>query len=98
MRTLLIIMVSVLFSSKTSSTETSNNQITDTFTDTIKSISLEEKDLTVTFNRHAAIYRLSKEHPQYDEIKAKLEKAQKAKQKKLIVAIIPSMLIKEIGE
>jgi hypothetical protein len=36
------------------------------------------------------------DHPQFAEIKAKLEKAKKVDQKVKVVAIIPSMTIKDI--
>ena len=98
MKSLIIAMASVLFSSHLSAETINRPELTDTFTDVIKSVTEEDRALVVKFNRHAALYKVGKEHPQFAEIKAKLEKAQKIDQKVKVIAIIPSMTIKTINE
>lgn len=97
MKALLIVAASIFFSTQLKA-EPQRPELTDSFADAVKSISEEDKALVVTFHRHAAIYKVVKEHPKFGEIKAKLEKAQKVDQKIKVVAIIPSMTIKEIKE
>ncbi|AUN98501.1 hypothetical protein DOM21_08655 [Bacteriovorax stolpii] len=98
MKSLLVVVASMLFSTHLSAETMNKTELTDSFTDQVKSVSEEGHDLVVKFHRHAAIYKITKEHPQFKEIKAKLEKAQKVDQKIKVVAIIPSMTIKEIKE
>ncbi|MBC7428691.1 MAG: hypothetical protein H7336_08785 [Bacteriovorax sp.] len=97
MKSLFVVFASLLFSSHLQAESVQKPELTDSFTDVIKSVSEEGHVLVVKFNRHAAIYKVGKEHPQFAEIKAKLEKAQKIDQKVKVVAIIPSMTIKEIS-
>lgn len=96
MKSLLVIVASLLFSSQINAEANGKRELTDSFTDVIKSISEEDKVLTVKFLRHTAVYRVAIDHPQFAEIKAKLEKAKKVDQKVKVVAIIPSMTIKDI--
>jgi hypothetical protein len=96
MKSLIVIVASIFFSTQINAEANSKREITDSFTDVIKSISEENKALTVKFQRHAAIYRVATDHPQFAEIKAKLEKAKKIDQKVKVIAIIPSMTIKDI--
>lgn len=97
MKALMLVFASLLLSSPLEA-DTQRPELTDSFTDVIKSVSEEEKALVVTFHRHAAIYKVAKADPKFGEIKAKLEKAQKIDQKIKVVAIIPSMTIKEVKE
>lgn len=96
MKSLIVIVASMLFSTHINAEASGKRELTDSFTDVIKSISEENKALTVKFHRHAAVYRVALDHPQFAEIKAKLEKAKKVDQKVKVVAIIPSMTIKDI--
>ena len=96
MKSLIVIVASLLFSSQINAQTSGKPELTDSFTDVVKSISEENKTLIVKFHRHAAIYRVGIDHPQFAEIKAKLEKAKKVDQKVKVVAIIPSMTIKDI--
>jgi hypothetical protein len=96
MKSLLVIVASLLFSSQINAETNGKRELTDSFTDIIKSISEEDKVLTVKFLRHTAVYRVAIDNPQFAEIKAKLEKAKKVDQKVKVVAIIPSMTIKDI--
>lgn len=98
MKSLLVVVASLLFSTQLRAEASGKPELTDSFTDVIKSVTQEDKVLMVKFNRHAAIYKVGFDHPQFTEIKAKLEKAQKIDQKVKVVAIIPSMTIKEITE
>lgn len=52
--------------------------------------------LIVNFQCQNSSYRVGQEHPQYADIKAMLEKAQKVNQKLKVIAIIPSMTIQKI--
>lgn len=96
MKSLIVIMTSIFFSTQMNAQPHNRPELTDSFTDVVKSISEDNKALTVKFHRHAAIYRVATDHPQFAEIKAKLEKAKKVDQKVKVVAIIPSMTIKDI--
>ncbi len=98
MKSLIVVVASIFFGASLSAETVSKSELTDSFTDQVKSVSEEGHDLVVKFHRHAALYKITKEHPQFKEIKRKLEKAQKALQKIKVVAIIPSMTIKEIQE
>ena len=99
MKSLLVVLASILIGSQPAyATEARALEITDSFSDLINWIEEEKDTLIVAFKKHTALYRISKEHPQYSEIKAKIEKAQKSDKKLKVVAIIPSMSIKEIKE
>lgn len=98
MKALFVVFASLLFSSSSSAESIQKPEVTDTFSDAIKSINEEDRALLVNFEHHTAFYKVGKEHPQFTEIKAKLEKAQKIDQKVKVVAIIPSMTIKEIKQ
>lgn len=98
MKSLIVALASLLFSSHLVAEVPKKPELTDSFTDVIKSVTEDGKALIVKFGRHAAIYKVGKEHPQFTEIKAKLEKAQKIDQKVKVIAIIPSMTINAIAE
>jgi len=98
MKSLLVVVASLFFSTHLRAETSGKPELTDSFTDVVKSVSAEGKVLVVKFNRHAAVYKVGFDHPQFTEIKAKLEKAQKIDQKVKVIAIIPSMTIKEITE
>lgn len=74
------------------------NEITDSFTDKIKEIKEEEKEIVVQFSRHAALYKMLKTNPRYEELKTKLEKLKKEEKKVKVVAVLPMMEIKDITE
>jgi hypothetical protein len=76
----------------------SQNEITDSFTDTVKSIQEEDKVMIIQFVRHTATYKMLKSNPRYEELKTKLEKLKKDEKKVRIVAVIPMMEIKDITE
>ena len=96
MKSLIVAFASLLFSAHLEAEIIQRPELTDSFSDQVKSLSDEGTTLIVRFHRHAAIYKIAKEHPQFKEIKQKLEKAEKALQKVTVVAIIPSMTIKEV--
>lgn len=96
MKSLLVIVASLFFSSDIKTENFHKTELTDSFTDMVQSVFEEGAALVVRFQRHASLFKITKEHPQFTEIKAKLEKAQKIDQKVKVVAIIPSMTIKEI--
>lgn len=96
MKSLIVIVASLLFSSQINAEANGKRELTDSFTDVIQSISEENMVLTVKFHRHTAAYKVATDNPQFAEIKAKLEKAKKVDQKVKVIAIIPSMTIKDI--
>jgi hypothetical protein len=96
MKALVIAMASFLFSSETQRSGQPGSKLVETFIDAVQSISEDNKTLTLSFQRQSEVFRISEEHPQYAEIKAKLENAQKIAQKIKVIAIIPSMTIQEI--
>ncbi len=98
MKSLLVVVASLFFSTQLKAESSGKPELTDSFTDVIKSVTEENRALLVSFNRHAALYKVGFDHPQFTEIKAKLEKAQKIDQKVKVIAIIPSMTIKTINE
>lgn len=95
MKAFFLVAASLLFSSQMEK-ESKRSELTDSFSDLIHSITEENRDLIVRFHRHVASYKIPFGHPQFAEIKIKLEKAQKIDQKIKVIAIIPSMTIKEI--
>ena len=99
MKSLLVILASLLIGNHPAYTsEGSALELTDSFSDLINWVEEEKDTLIVAFKKHSALYKISKEHPHYGEIKAKIENAQKNDKKLKVVAIIPSMSIKEIKE
>ncbi len=98
MKSLIVIMASLLFSGQTYSGTPGKAEITDSFEDKVKSITDEDKEVTIRFALHAAIYRLPKSHPQFEQLKATLENRLKNEKKIKVVAIIPTMEIKEIKQ
>lgn len=97
MRSLIVIVASLLFSTQMNAESSSKPELTDSFTDVVKSLSEENRTLVVKFQRHASFYHVALDHPQFAEIKAKLENAKKVDQKVKVVAIIPSMTIKDVS-
>lgn len=96
MRSLIVIVASLLFSSQIDAETSSKPELTDSFTDVIKSISEENESLIVKFQKQSAVFHIAANHPQFTEIKTKLENAKKVDQKVKVVAIIPTMAIKDI--
>ena len=97
MRSLIVIIASLLFSTQINAQNNGKPELTDSFTDVVKSLSEDNKTLIVKFQSHANIYKIAIDDPQFAEIKAKLENAKKVDQKVKVIAIIPSMMIKEIS-
>lgn len=75
-----------------------NNQSMDSFTDKIRQISNNEKDISVRFAKHAAIYKILKSNPHFEELKTKLEKLKKEKKEVKIVVNMQDMEIKNVTE
>lgn len=98
MKKILLVLASLVISSSSFADTKMKNEITDSFTDKVKTIKENEKEMTVQFARHAAIYKIAKSHPRYEELKMKLEKLIKEEKKVKIVAVIPMMEIKDITE
>lgn len=100
MKALMVAVASLLFSTAALEERGQGNNkktnLTDSFADTIKSVFEDRGSLIVNFQRQNSSYRLGLEHPQYADIKAMLEKAQKVDQKLKVIAIIPSMTIQKI--
>ena len=98
MKALLLVMASLLLGNNAEAQSSGKREITDSFTDKINSVTEEDKTVTIKFSQHAAIYHLPKKHPEYEKLKNMLEKMQKNDQKIKVVAIIPTMEIKEIKQ
>lgn len=94
----ILLIIATMISSESLLAVEGKNEITDSFRDTVKTISEGEKEIVVQFSRHSAIYKVSKDHPRYEEIKTKLEKLKKEEKKAKVVAVIPKMEIKDIAE
>ena len=92
MKALVVAFASFLFSSES----VPGSKLLETFIDGVLSLSEENRTLVVRFQGQPELFKITQDHPQYAEIKAKLEKAQKIAQKIKVIAIIPSMTIKEI--
>jgi hypothetical protein len=98
MKKMLLIFATLIVSNKSISESKIKNEMTDSFTDIIKDIQEEDKEITVHFFRHSSIYKMLKSNPRYEELKIKLEKLKKDEKKVRIIAIIPAMEIKDITE
>ncbi len=96
MKALMVAMASLLFASSAFEEKGQMTNLTDSFADSVKSLFEDRGSLIVNFQRQNSSYRVGPEHPQYADIKAMLEKAQKVNQKVKVVAIIPSMTIQKI--
>lgn len=96
MKALFVIAASIFFSSHINDSD-SRSELTDTFSGQVNSIIEENKALLVRFQGQHSTYKIESHHPQFKEIKTKLEKAKKIDQKIKVIAIIPSMMIKEIN-
>lgn len=98
MKAILLVMASLLMGNAVASETNEKRELTDSFTDKVKSVTEEEKTMIIKFSQHAAVYHLPKNHPEYEKLKNMLEKLQKKDQKIKVVAIIPSMEIREIKQ
>jgi len=96
MKSALVILFSILFNTNIMAETNPKKEITDEFSDKVKEVKMVEDHLEVHFNLHAAIYKVRKDNPKFEELKAKLE-AKKGSRIK-VTSIIPSMEIKEIKE
>ncbi|MDD4974155.1 MAG: hypothetical protein PHY93_07370 [Bacteriovorax sp.] len=98
MKKILLVLATLLVSSSTIADTKMKNEITDSFTDKVKAIKEDEKEIVVQFTRHAALYKMAKTNPRYEELKTKLEKLKKEEKEVRVIAIIPMMEIKDITE
>lgn len=98
MKKFLLIMATLLLSAPTIADTQMKNEITDSFTDKVKSIKEDEKEIVVQFARHAALYKMPKSNPRFEELKTKLEKLKKEEKKVKVVAVVPMMEIKDVTE
>ena len=98
MKKLFLVLTALLISLNLIAETKMKNEITDSFTDKIKSINEEEKEIIVEFSRHAALYKMQKTNPRFLELKAKLEVLKKEQKKVKIIATMPMMEIKDITE
>lgn len=98
MKKLMIILATLLIHSPSMAETPMKNEITDSFTDKVKKINENDQEMVVQFSRHAALYKLPKSSPHYQEVKAKLEKLKKEEKKVKVTAIIPMMEIKDVTE
>lgn len=98
MKKLLLVLATLLVSEGAMAETHMKNEITDSFTDKVKTIKEEDKQLVVQFARHAALYKMPKDNPRFEELKTKLEKLKKEEKKVKVVAIIPMMEIKDLTE
>lgn len=98
MKKLILMLATVLLSTPPMAQTAPKNEITDSFTDKIKMMNETEQEMLVQFSRHPAQYKLPKNGPRYQEVKAKLEKLKKEEKKVKVTAIIPIMEIKDVTE
>lgn len=98
MKKILLMIATLMVSSAAISETQMKNEITDSFTDKVKSIKEDDKEIVVQFSRHAALYKMPKSNPRFEELKTKLEKLKKEEKKVKIVAVLPMMEIKDIAE
>lgn len=98
MKAILLVMASLLLGNNAGAENSGKREITDSFTDKVNSVIEEDKTAIIKFSQHAAVYHLPKKHPEYEKLKNMLEKMQKNDQKIKVIAIIPTMEIKEIKQ
>lgn len=98
MKKFLLLIATILISSPLLAEGKMKSEVTNSFTDKVKNIKVEEKEIVVQFVRHAALYKMQKMNPRFEELKTKLEKLKAEEKKVKITAIIPSMEIKDITE
>lgn len=98
MKKILLILAALVVSGPAITEAQVKNEITDSFTDKVKNINEDEKEIVVQFARHASSYKMKKSNPRYVELKAKLEKLKKEEKKVKVVATLPMMEIKDIAE
>lgn len=94
----MVAVASLIFSAHANDEHNMRTNLTDTFSDSVKSLTEDRGSLIVNFKTQNSSYRVGLEHPQYADIKAMLEKAQKVDQKIKVIAIIPSMTIQKIQD
>lgn len=98
MKKILLILATLMVSSQSIAETQMKNEITDSFTDKVKTIKEDDKEIVVQFTRHAALYKMVKTNPRFEELKTKLEKLKKEEKKVKVVAVLPTMEIKDIAE
>lgn len=98
MKKILLILATLMVSSQSIAETQMKNEITDSFTDKVKTIKEDDKEIVVQFTRHSALYKMAKTNPRFEELKTKLEKLKKEEKKVKVVAVLPMMEIKDIAE
>lgn len=98
MKKILLVLATLFAATPTLADNQLKHEITDSFSDKVKTIKEDEKEITVQFARHSSLYKMAKSNPRYDELKTKLEKLKKDEKKVKIVAVLPMMEIKDIFE
>jgi hypothetical protein len=67
------------------------------FSDQVKKVSATNAGVEVSFELHAAFYKLKKDHPHYKKIKIQLEELQKSHKNIKITVDMHNMEIKELA-
>lgn len=98
MKKILLILAALVVSEPAVIEAQVKNEITDSFTDKVKNINEDDKEIVVQFARHASTYKMKKSNPRFEELKTKLEKLKKEEKKVKVVAVLPMMEIKDIAE
>ncbi|MDO9182549.1 MAG: hypothetical protein Q7U04_09070 [Bacteriovorax sp.] len=98
MKKLLLILASFIVVTPVIADNKLKNEVTDSFTDRVKMIREDDKEITVQFTRNTILYKMAKSNPRYEEFKSKLEKLKTEEKKVRVVAIMPMMEIKDIIE
>lgn len=98
MKKILLILATLIVTTPVMSEQQMKNEITDSFTDKVKNINENDNEMVVSFVRHAALYKMTKSNPRYEEIKSTLMKLKKEEKKVKVVAVLPKMEIKDITE
>lgn len=98
MKSILVILFSLIISNQVNAETHMKKEITDQFKDKVKDVKVVNGNLEIYFSRHAAIYTLKNDHPKFKELQISLE-ARKSDHKMITVtSIIPKMEIQEITE
>jgi hypothetical protein len=78
--------------------DTKMKKFSDSFNDKVKLVKETDEGIKLHFETHAAVYKVNKTHPKFEQLKKLLEKSKNENKKVKIEASVPSMEITNVHE
>ncbi|MDD4976233.1 MAG: hypothetical protein PHY93_17885 [Bacteriovorax sp.] len=91
------ILVTVLLLTTSVLADTKMKIITDSFNDKVKLVKETDQGIKLHFEIHAAVYKINKNNPKFEQLKKLLEKSLKENKEVKVEVLVPSMEITSVN-